>query len=176
MLTSCDIVERMPLMAYQKQMIPYTKGQKVRFTDAQGRTVLFTTKDIITEWSQDGEAFTIIWLQEYKVTLESESGELISLQVGDFSYDYYALDNSYNRISLRLKDLRFSPPFDCEGKFYTHAEDGSQWHAYDSLSINDRIYYNVVEENNKNGQLYYNKTYGILQVRQNGKDILTLQQ
>lgn len=178
MAVSCDIaVERWPLMEYQKQMIPYQKGQVICFTDAKGGTTLFTTTDIITEWHEDGTAFTKIWLQEYKVKLQSESGDMISLQVGTFSYDYYCLDNSYNRIDLTFKDLDFSPPFDCAGKFYAHADNGSQWYAYDSLSINNKVYYDVVlEENGSNNQLYYNKTYGILQVRQNGKDILTLQQ
>ena len=180
-------VERVPLMAYQKQMIPYQKGQKVCFTDAKGDTSLFTTTDITTEWNWDETALVKIWLQIYKVTLQSESDEQISLRMGAYSYDYFVLNDYYNRIYLRLKGFHFCLPFDCAGKFHTHATDeytwdddpmslNNKWHVYDSLSINDRMYYDVVEENNKNGQLYYNKTYGVLQLRQNGKDILTLQQ
>ena len=177
MAVSCyPVVERVPLMAYQKQMIPYQKGQKVCFTDAKGDTSLFTTTDITTEWNWDETALIKIWLQNYTVNLQSEFNDQISLKVGTFSLDYDGIDY-YNKVNLILKDLDFSLPFDCAGKFYIHTEYyGSQWHVYDSLSINDRMYYDVVEENNQNGQLYYNKTYGILQVRQNGKDILTLQQ
>ena len=176
MAVSCDIaVERIPLMEYQKQMIPYQKGQTVCFTDANGKTILFTTTDIITEWDWDEAAFIKIWLQKYKVKLQSESNDMISLQIGTFSYDYYILDTSSNKVSLTLKDLHFGPPFDCAGKFYAHAEDGSLWHVYDTLSINNKEYYDVVLEEKGNNQLYYNKTYGILQVRQDGKDILTLQ-
>ena len=171
MAVSCDIaVERVPLMAYQKQMIPYQKGQTVCFTDANGKTSLFTTTDIITEWNEDGAAITKCWLQRYTVILQSESGNQISLRVGSFSFDYYGMDY-YNKVNLIFKDLVFSPPFDCAGKFYTDAAHK----IYDTLSINNKEYYDVVLEEKGNNQLYYNKTYGILQVRQDGKDILTLQ-
>ncbi len=177
MAVACDVaVERIPIMEYQKQMIPYPKGQKVCFTDAEGNTTLYTTTDVTTEWGYDWEALIKVWLQEYKVILQSKSGDLISLHVGSdpYSYDGYALNHSsYNEINLTLKGLAFLLPFDCAGKFYSR--DGI-CRVYDSLSINDRIYYDVVEENHKNGQLYYNKIYGILQLKQNGKDILTLQQ
>ena len=173
---SCDIaVERVPLMAYQKQMIPYQKGKEVCFTDVRGENTLFTTTDISTEWNEDGAAITKCWLQRYTVILQSESGDQISLRVGSFSFDYYGMDY-YNKVNITLRNLEFSLPFDCAGKFYTHTEHGSQWHVYDTLSINNKEYYDVVLEEKGNNQLYYNKTYGILQVRQDGKDILTLQQ
>lgn len=170
---SCDIaVERVPLMAYQKQMIPYQKGQKICFTDARGETTLFTTKDVITEWNWDEEAIVKFWLQEYKVNLQSESGDQISLRIGTFSCDDYFLYNPYNEVNIMLEGLHFSLSFDCAGKFYADAAQK----IYDTLSINNKEYYDVVLKGNGNNQLYYNKTYGILQLRKDGKDILTLQQ
>ncbi len=165
--TSCYIAtERVPLMAYQKQMIPYQKGQKVCFTNDRGDTSLFITTDIITDWYQDETAVVKFLIERYKVNLQSESGEQISLYMKSMEVDY----GDDCEIVISIKNSHFNLPFDCTGKFYSR--DG-QWRVYDSLSINDRIYYDVVE---KNGQLYYNKAYGILQLKQDGKEILTLQQ
>lgn len=173
MATSCYLaVERVPLMEYQKQMIPYKKGQKVCFTDAQGDTILFTTTDITTDWDWDETAVIKFWIERYKVKLQSESGEQINLYMKSIEVDY----GDDCEIVISIKNSYFNLPFDCTGKFYPRANYDGQWRVYDSLSINDRIYYDVVEENHKNGQLYYNKIYGILQLKQNGKDILTLQQ
>ena len=166
--TSCEVaVERVPLMEYQKQMIPYKMGQKVCFTNEKGDTSFFITQDIITEWQDDSEALVKLWTQYRKVNLQSESGEKISLQVET---------QHEGKLTLVGNGFNFSVWFDCKGKFYTL--DSTRWYVYDSLSVNNKIYYDVVLEDVswENTQLYYNKTHGILQVRKNGENLLTLQQ
>lgn len=166
MATSCNIaLEKHPLMAYQKQLIPYKKGQKVRFTNENGDTILFTTK-VITEWVEDVWSVTRIQTECRKVNLQSESGESISLELGEpDDYGYY----NEPGLRIRVNNIHFHLLFDCEGIFYPN--------TFDSLSINNRTYYKVVlqEIGDASTQLYYNKTYGILQVNQNGKSLLTLQ-
>lgn len=168
--TSCNIaVERHPLMAYQKNMIPYKKGQKVRFTNEKGDTVLFTTKDVITEWVEDEMAIIKVWEERLKVNLQSESGDMISVDM------YYPVDYEYYNdpsFSVIVMDLHFSLLFDCKGLFYTT----NQQYVYDSLSFNDKTYYDIVLNDHGSTKLYYNKAYGVLQVIQDGKNLLTLQE
>lgn len=166
-ITSCDVaVERVPLMEYQKQMIPYKMGQKVCFTNEKGDTSCFITQDIITEWQDNSEVLIKLWTQYRKVNLKSESGEQISLQVETLND---------GKLTLVINGFHFSLWFDCNGQFYT--DFPTRWYVYDSLSVNDKIYYDVVleDDSQENMQLYYNKTHGILQVRKNGENLLTLQ-
>lgn|GEM_PF-4404738 len=45
---------------------------------------------------------------------------------------------------------------------------------FDNLEINGKIYYDVVKQIRDNRQLFYNKTYGILQVIDGDKAILSI--
>lgn len=124
----------------------------------------------MTEWVDDEWEVTRVLTECRKVNLQSESGESISLELGESNdYEYY----NEPGLRIRVNNIHLHLLFDCEGIFYT---DNYQT-AFDSFSINDRTYYNVVlqEIGDASTQLYYNKTYGILQVNQNGKSLLTLQ-
>ena len=54
-------------------------------------------------------------------------------------------------------------------------DTGSYWyqHVHDSLLIGDQIYYNIAERVKPDSyEIYYNKAYGVLQVKSNDKIVL----
>lgn len=164
MATSCRAVFlQWPLLEYQKQMIPYQVGQKVSFSNTKGDHFLFATKNMVTKWREDTEQEN--WWSQYRVVyLQSESGETISLHLDSYNE---------NCLTVSIRDHHFHLVFNCAGQFY---RNNDRTFVYDSLSINDKVYYDIVrQDDEENNQLYYNKTHGILQMKQNDETILVLE-
>lgn len=152
------------LTTIEKQMIPYELGDTVRFVDEKGVLSLLTVdRDVIYKEQYSGGLSTEILYEVRNVRLSSERGDL------SFVLDVAAWrrwNNHRPHIYIDIKDKAdFSIYYDSKGNIGN----------YDSLEINNHTYYDVaVAESWRGGQIYYNKTFGILQVTQDGKNIFTL--
>ena len=178
-LASCDDkISRCNLTEAQKQLIPYEKEQVISFIDSAGLTVDLTVTESQVWWTSKerfGGAFydSYITNEAKSVILESESNNLeVRLTICNSGYsecsNYSSLSISIDTNSINSSWFRLN--FDTEGNFSTDSYSS----IHDSLEINGKVYYNVVEINKGSEQLFYNKTYGILQVRKDGENFLTL--
>lgn len=160
-----DSKEWRSLTTIEKQMIPYELGDTVRFVDEKGVLSLLTVdRDVIYKEQYSGGLSTEILYEVRNVRLSSERGDL------SFVLDVAAWriwNNHIPHIYINMgkdKNFEFEIPYDSKGNIGN----------YDSLEINNHTYYDVAVAESRGVQLYYNKTYGILQVTQNEKNIFTL--
>ena len=169
-------------------MIPYEKGQPVSFIDSPGQTVTLTVTDDVTFWASREDLEDFESIERRMVVLQSELGYYISLYI----HGNYNATNG-NKISIGLS-LYSNGIFDlyCDknGQFVISEHNDYKQYLYDSLEINGKIYYDVVDrlvgkyrylENGEyvsglSMQLFYNKTYGILQIKKDGKNFLMINQ
>ena len=163
-----------------KQMIPYKLGKTVSFVDSLGQNfVLKVIKDSLSRWmeSEDYYEFRQVYLQS------EDSNVFISLLVVAPSTTVY----NYNYIILYINQFYFPLRYNySKGQFYTDT-DRSQY-IHDSLEINKKIFYDVVEcikteatnkEESKEQErfpfrLLYNKMYGVLQLEDKEKTLFTI--
>ena len=158
-----EIKEWRLLTTIEKQMIPYEMGDTIRFIDEKGvLSLLIVDRDVtyMEQWLNIGRKN---FYEVRNVRLSSERGDL------SFVLDVAAWriwNNHSPHIYIDIKDKAdFSIYYDSKGNIGN----------YDSLEINNHTYYDVaVAESWRGGQIYYNKTFGILQVTQDGKNIFTL--
>jgi hypothetical protein len=149
------------LTEVDKQMIPYKLGQVVTFIDSLGQSIVLTvTHDKITSGPLD-EAFHELY-ERRTVILESEID----------NYRIYLDVTKYmNQVDIYINQFDFhgSQNYNKEGDFYGQ-------YFYDNMEINNKIYYNVGQVFNYQDSLtlFYNKTEGILQLNDNNKALLTL--
>ncbi len=176
--TSCngEEIERCELTKEQEQLIPYTKGQILSFTDEAGQVVDLIVTESTLDWltaRDESERDYYTYRRKY-VRLESELNNLkISLRIvasgcltGE---DYNKFEIGVNHLGRYWGNYLFY--FDTEGSFKTSNND----FLHDSVEINGKVYYDVFEQKNyKSIQLFYNKTYGILQIVRDDKSFLTL--
>jgi len=176
-LASCrKEVGRYDLTEAQKQIIPYEKGQVISFINSEGKTDNVTVTENKLYWDEeiiDSGGFIdncVMFFKTKKVTLKSEEGNLvIYLKLiangKDVSPGYVNCSFLIDIRPIGYFDL--SNAFDTEGNFLIGG-------IHDSLEINGKIYYNVIEKTQVPIQFFYNKTYGILQIKRNGENYLTL--
>jgi len=188
-LTSCDKkIGRCDLTEAQKQVIPYELGQTVSFIDDAGKTVDFTVTENELRWCQftiDGRlGDSYVEYREKHAVLKSESNNLVidlriaaigglsekknEVLTGYVNSWFWITINSYGRFQLIV---------DPEGVFSNAGSSPLYFH--DSFEINEKVYFDVIEKNtyddtNAPLQIFYNKTYGILQVKKEGENILML--
>ena len=152
------------LTTIEKQMIPYELGDTVRFVDEKGALSLLTVDRDITYEEPYSGSFSEMLYEVRDVRLSSERGDL------SFVLDVAAWrrwNNHSPHIYIYMKknkDFDFAIYYDSKGNIGN----------YDSLEINNHTYYDVAVAESRGVQLYYNKTFGILQVTQDGKNIFTL--
>ena len=166
------------LTEVDKQIIPYELGQTVSFIDSEGYPFILTVQQDTTYLIADRLSGSNIYkmIGRRVVKLQSES-LIISLAV-----EGYSPDDRYNTIDVFISivelgtSLYYGIRYDKKGEFL-----GSGIH--NSMDINGKVYYDVVECNTSkdvNGQptiptqLFYNKTYGILQINRDGENFLTI--
>ena len=173
---------RSELSEGRKQLIPYEKGQVISFIDIKEQVIDLTVTESKMEWWQikkDGFTDDYSSTQVKSVTLKSISGNIeISLEInadGCFS------DGGYSMLDISINNnwgiVLLS---DTEGNLWT--DSNTSFHK--SIEINGNVYYDVFEqkidaavhygEYFPSKQLFYNKTYGILQINRDGKNFLTL--
>lgn len=161
-LSGCDKKEWHPLTKVDTQMIPYKMGDTIHFIDEKGEQALcWVDKDIVyRERFTDGYFISISEIREVRLVSEHNDLEFIL----DVAAWRWWKDNSLF-ISMGKDKAEFETHYDSKGNLENR----------NNLEINKHTYYDVVVLDSWRGvQLYYNKTYGILQVTQNGKNIFTL--
>ncbi len=174
----CELTEA------QKQLIPYAQGQIISFIDSAEQVVDLTVVENSMGWIDypadiGGEDY-----YSYRVNtviLESKPNNLkISLYhtsrgcspSGDYSeFVIYIFPLLWTGGS---STATFSLRSDSERNFPTSTDVFS----HNSIEINNKVYYDVVEQSKVlygvSLQLFYNKTYGILQINRDGESFLTL--
>ena len=182
--TNCGGKElcRSELTEPQRQLIPYEKGAVYSFINSEGQVVDLTVTESKLDWLQ-------LSIGSYKgdyassevktVVLQSETADFeIKLQI--FSSDC-ARNGKYSYLLILInKSSNFSLFANVEGNWDGGKWDGARYAVpisfYDKWEINKKLYYDVVQQITNSGkeQLFYNKTYGILQINSDGKNFLTL--
>lgn len=165
----------MPLLKGDNAVIPYKLNKTVHYVDAQGELSTLTVSKDLTWWDYSWED---VKCQYRSVSLTSVQGEFsITLSVYGVGKSYVAGVSSQRE--LRHLDVCLFPSnnkttifYDYKGNLVMFPE--KRMYLYDSLTIGDNTYYEVAFRENETTQLYYNKTYGVLQIKQNGEDIFTL--
>ena len=177
---ACHTTSRCHVTSLDRSMIPYKTGDTVYCIDAKGNRVVLTVTDETSEWDHYDE---YLWEEYRNVYLESEDGKYtLTLGVQGWNYGNY---------SQRRLSVCFDSPFgescgeakyDEKGHFKSWSGNSSdtytQWDVMDSVSINNRTYYDVAlyyhTQSNLTWHCCYNKTYGTLQMKLDEKPIFTL--
>lgn len=164
-LYGCAVVQKewRLLTAIDKQMIPYEMGDTIRFINEKGVLSLLTVDRDITYKEQYLGAFTEMLYEVRNVRLASERGDL-SFVLDVAAWRRWNDHRPHIYIDMGKDKADFEIYYDSKGNIGN----------YDSLEINGHTYYDVAVVDSRGVRLYYNKTYGILQVTQNGKNIFTL--
>lgn len=168
-VSSCYKIDRYHLNAVSKQMIPYQLGNKVFFINEEGDSVALMVANVKDKWDIEDEAFSEVRVQYRHVELVSENDKY------QFIFQTYAESPNYLNRLFRIYlekpynfDLQTS--YDAKGNVLSRV-------VLDSLSMDDKIYYDVAEFNKTYGngtvqhtmQCRYNKEYGLLQLKIDGK-------
>ena len=173
---ACHTTSRCHVTSLDRSMIPYKTGDTVYCIDAKGNRVVLTVTDETSEWYHYDE---YLWEEYRNVYLESEDGKY-TLTLGVQGW-YYGNES-------KPLSIVFSSPFGdswghlfyTKGGLFRQNED-----VYDSLTIGNRIYYDVAfhhysqnsddyPQYNGTWTLYFNKTHGVLQMTFNEKPVFTL--
>lgn len=185
------------LTEVQKQWIPYKKGDTVNFSGQGGKTVNCKVTEDKQTWSHV-DIFTESMCTDYflfenrSIVLASVSDDLkITLRMSlnhdceDENGNYDGFSRWDGSCSIRI-GMNMVYRY---GKDYLYCsllhldKDGfvSSDKIHESLEINNQIYHNVIETNQTIGndqkspvQLFYNKDYGILQIKVDNQNFLML--
>lgn len=157
-----------------RPMIPYSVGNRVRFINEKDDTITLTTTKETSSWFLFEDIFLF---ERREILLQSDSCD----------YSLSLLFNSWETeiIGNRKIFISFCQPIDdyCNGFVSYDAAGNFKQCVYDSLLINNKIFYNVSlqEDNyivypnqNHSTQTYYNKTYGVLQMILDERPVFTL--
>jgi len=181
--TSCkseEEVERLDLTEAQIQSIPYEKGQVVRFINGAGQVVNFTVIKSKLSWSQEDE----VMYRVRSASLESESDNFrINLGISGSNHYSTSLDIQIRRGTNMDWNWMHFLSVDVEGNFRISTYGYTSTSFHESLEINGKVYYDVIEQKSEYEgtylrripiQLFYNKTYGVLQANREGQNVLTI--
>lgn len=165
----------MPLLKGDYAIIPYKLNRTVHYMDAQGNLSTLTVSKDLTWWDYSWED---VRCQYHSVSLSSNQREFgITLSVYGVGKSYVAGASSPRE--LRHLDVCLLPSnnkvtifYDYKGNLVMFPE--KRMYLYDSLIIGNHTYYEVALREDETAQLYYNKTHGVLQIKQNGENIFTL--
>jgi len=181
-LASCNekIVAYNDLTEAQLQLIPYEMGQVISFIDGAGQTVDLTVTRNELKWFRLSSGGLIEDYIEYRWKFVTLKGGYFKIEldlVADDDFPKKKVKSKYRYVNCSLtvnigSGRSFYLTADPEGTFFNSYNSSMAFH--DSMEINGKVYYNVVEQNKESKQLFYNKTYGILQFRNSGINELTL--
>ena len=160
--------KRCKLSKVDKQMIPYELGQTINFIDSLGHPiVLLNDHDKISWVGENGYLF-------YECRHISMKSQLDNFHIGIIvEASCYASNN--NNIYVIVNSFELNIEYNSKGEFVTN-DYAYQQKPLESLEINGKIYYDLVENKRYNHTIYYNKTYGVLQLIIDGRDVLTINQ
>ena len=189
-LSKGEEIEYFDLTEAQKQLIPYEKGQVISFIDGVGETIDVTVIRSELLWLKYEEDDTYIMYRRKSATLKSEPDNFeIDLFIeAEYAYlsenyfDWFCIDMKPDTLDrwcyFFYSDKEKNLPSD-------HPSYIIETHK--NLEINGKVYYDVMEQKytgtfcDERGRLYemsfhlfYNKTYGILQVDRDGRNFLTI--
>lgn len=179
-----------------KQVIPYKSGQTVSFINNEGQPLdLFVTKDELG-WNKyregGGAKVDYISYQRKTIELETKSKDF-KIYVQLFANSHYSNETNTNG-ELRIETyvqwkhylqskIGFYADYDAEGKMLSK----SNKIIHESIEINNKIFHDVIELSGtydgfdggggqfaSSTQLFYNKTYGILQINIGKENFITL--
>ncbi len=163
---------RYELTEAARQSIPYELGQVVTFIDSahQAIDVTVTADEVYWTIPEDSE------LGRYSVTLESRIVRLQSEYDNlDIRMQIFAMNiingDIYSKLSIKINSNYFWAPLCFDNVEEQFVSYGGIQYFHDSLEINNKMYYDVIEDPS---QLYYNRTHGILQIRKDEKSVLTI--
>ena len=163
-------------------MIPYRLEQTVNFIDSLELPFVMTVKEDYITWVLYSD---IVKGECRSVILQSKKNSLpIELLVG-------ASENEFEKkyISIYINPFGFWIRYDLDGQFVTDTEGENKQYFHDSIEINNKIYYNVVEyikvedfgyndeilsKDRLPMRLIYNKTEGILQLEDKDKVLFSI--
>ena len=161
----------------EKNIIPYEIGQTVFFIDSLGQSFYATVSNDSTYWKET-DAYS--WAQYRMVSLKFNTSNLYMELYSGRSIIYVYIYSEFK--------LFFSLSYNCNGNFYTNDKyENDKQIIHKSLDINNKIYYDVVEETRiasliveygidekRMRSILYNKSYGILQVKEDDKVLFTI--
>ena len=164
---------RWDLTEAEKQLIPYELGQTINFIDSVGNPFVLTVTENSSRWhyyfiESHERCENYVSINRKTVRLKSDTYNLtISLWINDYSY---TSKNEYLTFLIT--------PFGCYFDIRYH--EGGQFsmddyqNVYDSLIVNNKTYYEVVEKIEASRSILYNKTDGILQVCDKNKELFSI--
>ena len=183
-------IEYFDLTEAQKQLIPYENGQVISFIDGVGEAIDVTVIRSELLWLKFEEDDTYVMYRRKLATLKSELDNFeIDLFI-DAEYEYLS-ENYFDWFCIDIKPDTIDRW--CYFFYSDKEENLPDDHPFyivethNNLEINGKVYYDVVEQkytgtfaDEEGGQfevafhLFYNKTYGILQVDRDGRNFLTI--
>lgn len=203
LVASCDICRekeegRVKFSKMQRQLVPYRKGEVLKFIDKEGQIKDFMVTEVQGDWSHQ-DIFSEIMCSDY-VLFERKHIILASL-TDDFKITLWMNMNSsdtdengyYNGV-LRWDEscsIHISIPLERIQEndylyFALHSDKNgvvSTDKRHESLEINNHVYHDVIEKNKTIEttdnqpifiQLFYVKNYGILQIKVDNENLLML--
>lgn len=186
LVCSCGKTERYPLMGVDKAMIPYQIGDTIRYIDDKGGLATLVVVEIRDEWIPGDEDELTGKLRDEAerrtVFLRSEQGKILWVRVsGNEDMKRRALCAT---ISNSRSTLSYGLIYNSKGNFVVDTQFSFyRFSVYDSLLINNRLYYDVgmhysrqtsSEYPDDSLRFYYNKTHGVLRMMEKGKTLFTL--
>ena len=172
----------------QKQFIPYKEGQVFSFTKSTGQTLDFTVSGVqVVPFEYRLGAYCTVYVvgEEKFASLRSESGTYRINIRSTFNSSHSCC--GYRSLQISITNMVFVLNAGNEGVFLI-SDDFT--FLFDSLEINGKVYYDVVKQKRlqwhnvpigsderlepTSWQLFYNKTYGILQIKRDGENFLVL--
>lgn len=166
-----------------KLCVSYQLGDTERFADGTGETMTLKVESIKDDWRclSDGSLLgsTTAYFQCRNMQLLSEDGS-DGINVTIHEWLYWGFDQRSPRIDFQLlpSGKMVTVGFDLSGNF-TQTVWSDRMEVYDSTQIGGQMYYDVAEAmkctdryQTDTLKFYYNKPYGVLQVKENDKVVL----
>lgn len=156
-----------------RQMVPYQLGEEVRFTDETGSQIMLTVEKREDYWWKFSERELESWFQYRNIKLQSSNSQHgIDLKLEEWHFIF----THAPRISLAFQPLGKTMviDFDLEGHFTIPQKDSIMiggWMYYD-VAETQMVYDGLNNDKKDTLQCYYNKPYGVLQVKENDRIVL----
>jgi len=192
LISSCDKeIGRCDFTEAQLQTVPYEHEQTIGFINSEGNVIDLVVTSKLTWNKVGGDGLFGGEYSMYRmnsVLLESEPDN-IKIRLWNSAYncllgeDYSSLEIYITKFVGGRLEHEVYLDFDPDGNFLFFKDSP----FYDSIEINGKVYFDVVEYSSNNtiydgvgGKeevfqlVFYNTTYGILQVKRDGENFLTI--
>ena len=181
----CDkVVDSVCFNEAQRQIVSYQKNETYSFIceEIKKKEEVFTVIDRKTDWQGVG-CYDAMCDNYYKferefIVLSGKSmyiGLYMFMNWSDYElmlkWDYSCTLHVLFRPAQAEKNKDFWILCDQNGDFII---DNTSTFLHKTMEIGNNVYYDVLEKRNGKDVLFYNKTYGVLKLVENGKDYLTI--